>query len=508
MQAEVRVPGKISITDKKSKTGIITGSILVLVLLILGLLLGPKMIKPAEQPEKSIAVLPFINDSPDQENAYFINGIIDEILNNLQKIRDFRVLSRTSTEQYRGSARLSIPKIGKELNVNYIVEGSGQTYGNRFVLRVQLISTSNERHLWAKSYDREIQQTSDIINIQSEIARSIAKELEATITPEERRLIENFPTDNLEAYDYYLLAEYLRNQRTPDNLLKARNYFEKAIEADSGFIKAYTRLAGVYGLLAFYANILPEEAYSNMLELAKKALSLDSLYAEAYVKIGIVEAFYNFDFVSAETNYMRALALEPYNLETYKSISELLCFKGKFSDALDFDNRARSIDPTYSLRDGLYGAHQYFAGQKDSAEFQLTRLATEYPVCNFYLGLIYLHEGEYDRAIEKLKITSSEFSPISITQLGLAYSKSGDMDETLRMLNTLESRAKTEFVPYSMRGALLAELGRRKEALEYLKTGYKFREEFILLLMHIDTISYSGLRSDPEFIEIINRIKQ
>jgi TolB-like protein/Tfp pilus assembly protein PilF len=507
-KAEVRVTGKISLTDKNKNTGIISGSALVLVLLILGLLFGQKIIKQAEQPEKSIAVLPFINDSPDQENTYFINGIMDEILNNLQKIRDFRVLSRTSTEQYRGSARPPIPKIGKALNVNYIVEGSGQKYGNRFILRVQLIAATKERHLWAKSYDREIRQTSDIINIQSEIARSIAKELETTITPEEKKLIENIPTDNLEAYDYYLLGEYLSNQRTPENLLKAKDYFEKAIEADPGFTRAYTDLAGVYGLLAFYANILPEEAYSTSLELARKALELDSLCAEAYVRIGIVDAFYNFDFVSAEKNYKRALEIDPNNLDTYKSISELLCFQGKFSEALDFDNRAKAIDPTYPVRDGLYAAHLYFAGQKDSSIAQLTKLIEQYPVCNYYLGLIYLNEREYYKAIEKLKKTSSEFSPISITCLGLAYSKSGALNETRRILDNLEARAKTEFVPYSMRGALLAELGRKEEALDYFKKGYELREEFILVLMHIDTILYSNVRSDPGFIEVIRKIKE
>ncbi|HUX94607.1 MAG TPA: hypothetical protein VMV47_02650 [Bacteroidales bacterium] len=143
---------------------------------------------------------------------------MDEILNNLQKIKDFRVLSRTSTEQYRETTRPPIPKIGKELNVNYIVEGSGQKYGNKFILRVQLIAANNERHLWAKSYDREIKQTSDIINIQVEIAKLIAKELEATITPEEKNLIEKIPTDNLEVYDFYLLGEYLRTQRTVDRI--------------------------------------------------------------------------------------------------------------------------------------------------------------------------------------------------------------------------------------------------------------------------------------------------
>jgi tetratricopeptide (TPR) repeat protein len=134
-------------------------------------------------------------------------------------------------------------------------------------------------------------------------------------------------------------------------------------------------------------------------------------------------------------------------------------------------------------------------------------MTERYPVCHFYLGVIYLHEGEYERSINELEKTLSDFSPLSITQLGLAYSKSGDLSETQRMLDTLESRAKSEFVPYSMRGALMAELGMKKEALDYLSKGYEEKEEFLLLIMHIDTISFSNLRSDPIFIGIMGKVR-
>ncbi len=164
---------------------------------------GSKKVDDITQLEKSIAVLPFINDSPDQENTYFINGIMDEILNNLQKIKDFRVLSRTSTEQYRGTDKPLIQEIAKKLDVNYIVEGSGQKYGNIFRLRVQLIAANNEKHLWGESYEQEIKSTKDIFRIQSMIAQSIASELKAIITPEQKQMIEKTLTSNLTAYDFY-----------------------------------------------------------------------------------------------------------------------------------------------------------------------------------------------------------------------------------------------------------------------------------------------------------------
>ena len=158
--------------------------------------------------EKSIAVLPFINDSPDQENTYFINGVMEEILNNLQKIKDLRVISRTSVEQYRGQKR-PISEIAQELGVNYIVEGSGQKYGNNFRLRAQLIKADHESHLWGESFQNEINDVKDIFSIQIQIAESMAAELKAIITPVEKKLIEKIPTTDLTAYDAYLKGQIL-----------------------------------------------------------------------------------------------------------------------------------------------------------------------------------------------------------------------------------------------------------------------------------------------------------
>ncbi|MBN2480530.1 MAG: hypothetical protein JXB19_02225 [Bacteroidales bacterium] len=163
----------------------------------------PKQIKPKKQLEKSIAVLPFRNKSIDQENAAFINGLMEKTLNNLQLINDFRVISRTSVEQYLDQIK-SIPDIDRELGVNYIVEGSGQKYGNTFSLSVQLIKADKkEDHLWGRSFEQVIKEVDDILQIQSEIAEAIANELEANITAEEKQLIDKVPTQNLTALDFY-----------------------------------------------------------------------------------------------------------------------------------------------------------------------------------------------------------------------------------------------------------------------------------------------------------------
>jgi adenylate cyclase len=482
-------------------------AILIFVLIAVLLIVPPVTQRSREgstASDKSIAILPFTNLSNDPDQEYFSDGMVDEILDRLFKIGDLKVISRTTSMSYKNTT-LSLKEIAHELKVSAILEGSVRRIDNNVRITVQLIDAGTDTHLWSEIYDRDI---SDIFSIQSEVAQAVARELKAVIKPEEKTLIEKIPSDNLEAYDLYLLGEYLRTQRTPNSLWKAKAVFEKAIEADPGFVKAYTGLAHCYGNLAFYANLRPKEAYPPALELAQKALELDSLSADAYSIKGMVDLFYNFDFTSAERNYKHAIELAPNNPECYKLFSELYFFMGKFSEALDWDHRAMTMDPTYSTRDGLYGSHMYFAGEKDSAILFLARMTDKYPVCHYYLGIAYFYEGEYEKAISEVKETLAGFFPIAITHLGLAYSKTGALNETQKLLDTLETRAKTEFVPYSMRGALMAELGKNREALDYLRKGYDEREEFLLLLMHVDTISYANLRSDPEFIEIMDRIKE
>jgi len=486
----------------------ISAAILISVLTV-GLLLFHPLVKKlpggSSEINKSIAVLPFTNLSNDPDQEYFSNGMVDEIIDRLFKIGDLKVISRTTTTRYK-STNLSLKEIARELNVSAILEGSVRKIGNNVRITVQLIDARTDTHLWSEIYDRDI---SDIFSIQSEVAQTVAKELKAVIKPEEKNLIEKVPSENLEAYDYYLLGEHLRAQRTPENLWKAKTIFEKAIEADPGFAKAYTGLARCYGTLAFYANMRPAEAYPPSLELAYKALELDSLLADAYYVIGVADLLYNFDFAAAERNYRRALELAPNNPEVYKYFAEMLFFRGKFAEAVEWDRRAMNIDldPSYSINDGLYAVHLYKAGEKDAAITLLTKMVGQFPVCHYYLGVIYLFEGEYEKSIKELEKTLAGFSPLSITHLGIAYSKSGALDETRKLLDTLMARNRTEFVPQSMIGSLMAEMGRNKEALDYLRRGYEEREEFFLLLMNVDTISYRNLRSDREFLEIMGKVK-
>jgi TolB-like protein len=282
--------------------------------------------------EKSIAVLPFRNDSRDSTNQYFINGIMEEILTSLQKIGAFsRVLSRNSVEQFRNNTTKSTPEIAKALNVNFIVEGSGQKFGNKFVLRVQLITGKNERHLWAKSYDREIMQTTDIVSVQSEIAQLIAAELKATITPEEKQLINKTPTTSLKALDFFQRGRDEHTKYWLDNtkikaLKNAISYYKLALKSDSTFAQAYTGLA-IARLNTYWTNVYTNMKFSendliilrdSIISLVDLALNYNNKLEEAY----LVKGWCSRDANMAIKEFRKALEINPNYGLAYSNMAD------------------------------------------------------------------------------------------------------------------------------------------------------------------------------------------
>jgi TolB-like protein len=301
---------------KKIKLKVIIASILVLALITLGYIFIPKIFKPLGPIEKSIAVLPFKIDGPNDSTTYFIDGVMEEILTDLQTIKDIRVISRTSVEQFRDLKKPTIPEIAKKLGVNYIVEGSVQKYGKEFRLRIQLIRADKESHLWSKSYEKEIKDAKDIFSIQSEIAQAIAVQLEAAITPQEKRLIQKTPTANLEAYDAYLQGIlYWRKFTSPDQEV-ALKYFERAIEKDPKYALPYTGICNVWLSRAIIGSVSSAEANPKVMAALTKALELDSTRAEVYCALAILQGTEEWNWKGAESSFKRAIALNPVCLQT------------------------------------------------------------------------------------------------------------------------------------------------------------------------------------------------
>jgi TolB-like protein/AraC-like DNA-binding protein len=364
--------------------------------------------------EKSIAVLPFINDSPDDQNAYFINGIMDEVLNNLQKIKGCRVLSRTSTEQFRINNRPSIPEIAKKLGVNFIVEGSGQKYGNKFVLRVQLIAAINENHLWGESYEREILETSDIISLQSQIAQTIASELKATITPEEKTLIESKFTTNLTAYDFFFRGEeeyrkFTSKYNNYQALKNAEDLYKKALEYDPSFARAYIGLAFVYHFKHFWYSFYKEKYLDSVLILANRALSYDDHLAQAYYTRAtyysnngkIEEAIKEIDkALKYNPNFWYAYHWKAWNIFLYSYNHS------DYIKAIEYEQKAISLNRGNDLPGllrNLGTAYSWFAGFREKAEYYYNEaFKLDGDTLNYYswTGSVDILYGDFEKGIE------------------------------------------------------------------------------------------------------------
>ncbi|MDT8373565.1 MAG: tetratricopeptide repeat protein [Bacteroidales bacterium] len=392
---------------KNHKTrNIIIGSVAI-VLILLGLLILPRLFKPTGEQIKSIAVLPFFNDSPDEENEYFINGIMDEILNNLQEIKELSVVSRTSVEQYRGKDKPPIPEIARKLNVNYIVEGSGQKYGNNFRLRVQLIDGNKDKHLWAESYEREINETKDIFLIQTTIAEAIASELKTAITPKVRQQIEEAPAASLEAYDAYLkgLFFYERGGGAGEDNLLAIEAFKESIRLDSTFALPWTYLSMCYWR---QANSINSPEFKEAKGTAEKALLLDP--ASGVALVNIAEVLDNeYDFAAAEEKIKLALRIEPDNQYVLRNAGRFYTKLNKSEESIANCKKALQKNPNNrTVLQYLCEAYLY-AGRLDEAmdTFKKYQEIGYSGTQNYYK--ILLEQGQFDKIINEPEIGASEY---------------------------------------------------------------------------------------------------
>lgn len=458
--------------------------------------------------EKSIAVLPFINDSPDEENAYFINGIMEEILNNLQKIKDLRVISRTSVEQYRNQVK-SLTEIAKELDVNYIVEGSGQKYGNTFRLRTQLIMAAKEEsHIWGESFQQEINDVKDIFRIQSQIAEAIAKELKAFITPQEKQLIEKIPTKNLEAYDAFLKGQFYWRKLTPKDLDIAMQYFEMAKEKDQDYALAYAGICDVWIGRQQMGFSAPDEAGPKGMEAVMKALKLDSTIAEVHYTLALMKMAVMWDWQGSESEYKKTIELNPNHAQAHAFYSHLLNMVGRPKEAMEQIELALSLDPYNPLLLSLYSADLMFVRRYDDAIIAARDALIMDPTAPVALTMLaqalYLTE-KYEESLELVKKVwvslygNSEFGQV----IDQGYAKEGYAGALNQGADKLLAQSKKTYInPFEIT-LLYLMAGNKEQALKCTEKAYEVRDPNLpYLLFPI----YDSLREEPRFQEIARKM--
>jgi TolB-like protein len=498
VEVSKEVSKPISVSRKSNKTKIIVAFGIILVLIVLGYFLIPTHSKTNEQLEKSIAVLPFRNDSPNDSTTYFMNGVMEEILNNLQKISDFsRVLTRSSVEQFRNNTTKSTPEIAKKLNVNYIVQGSGQKYGNTFHLRIQLIDVLKEKQIWGDSYEQEIQNTKDIFKIQSQIAQSIAAELKASMTPKEKQLIEKTPTINLTAYDFYQQGreehtKYWIDNRNKLALQKAEDFYRKALKCDSTFAQAYSGLARLYwdkhsGKEKEYFS---ESFMDSAMILANIALSHDHNLSEAYTLRGIYYSETGKQEQAIE-EYDKAIKLNPNDWMAYYE-------KGEFYSEADLVNTINYYQKSASINRGAelpallgeIGWAYFYAGFPDKAsQYYQDKLKLDGDSLSYYDGLsnVEFWLANFNKSIEYAEkgyaIDSTNKGILFC--LGLNYAWLGQYEESLKYYKKYSERLKTngEFIRGAMHriGYAYWQNGYKKEAEYYFNEQIKYDTRMIEL---------------------------
>jgi len=503
--------------------------------------------------DKSIAVLPFRNDSPDEENAYFINGTMEAILDNLCKIKDLRVVGRTSVEQYRNAPK-PIPIIADEMNVSYILEGSGQKYGNKVRLTLQLLDARNEEHIWSSPFSREI-VIEDIFELQSEIALLVAKEIEAIITSEEKQRMEKIPNTSLTAYDFYLrgLEEFNHGE-----IERAQNLYYKALEYDSTFAQAYTGLARVYWNKHYWETFFSERFLDSVLILADKALSFDPQLSDAYTVRGnyyrengqneqaISEydkaiklnpndgmAYYwrgwtyennNFNLVKALEDYYKAASL--YRGPFLPSILRDLgwaYWQAGFPEKLGFyEHQALMLDgDSISYYHDIYWTENWLANGNGKILEKIYLMDTTRNDILQLLGNLYGFEGKFEESLmylnkyfKKLEDLGS-YSVLNMQRLGYAYWMNGFyteadyyFDKTIEYYDDLINVGRKMFsTNYDLAG-IYAFRGEKEKAYENLRIFNQLERIpfWWISLFKIDPL-FDSIRDEPEFQQIVRDVE-
>jgi TolB-like protein/DNA-binding winged helix-turn-helix (wHTH) protein/Tfp pilus assembly protein PilF len=466
---------------------------------------GSSASPPPPAPIRSLAVLPLESLSSDASQEYFADGMTDELITDLGQISALRVISRTSTMQYKG-ARKPLPQIARELDVDGVVEGTVLRSGQKVRITAQLIRAAADQHLWSNSYEGDL---GDTLALQSKVAREIAEQIRIHLTPQEKAALKSVKAVNPEAYEAYLKGRYFWNKRTADGLKKAADYFNQAIEKDPNYAPAYTGLADSYALLGDweYGVLPPKEAYPKAKAAATTALELDHTLSEAHTSLAFSLDGFDWDWESAEREFKRAIELNPNYATAHHWYGWHLSVLGRHSEAIAELRKAESLDPlsliiSADVAEELLIAHQYDESIKQSRK--TVDMDSNFALAHYELGQAYVQKHMYNEAIRELQtsIALSGGSTTCTSNLAYAYAVSGQKSEAARILNALTSRPAHRFSNASEIALIYVGLDNKDQAMIWLEKAYAERFNPGILMRP----AFDSLRSDPRFQDLLRRI--
>jgi serine/threonine-protein kinase len=458
---------------------------------------------PAGPRPPSVAVLPFLNLSADPENEYFADGITEDVIAHLSKIRALKVISRTSVMAFKQREQ-SLREIGATLEVATLLEGSVRRAGDRVRIVAQLIDAESDRHLWAETYDRRL---TDVFAIQTDVALQIAAALRAELSPDEKSRLHREPTSDLQAYQLYLQGRHCYLRYTAEGSRKGIEYFEQAIAKDPNYAFAYAALAMAYTELAETGALRPGEAYARAKDASAKALALDAGLGEAHCMLAYIRAVCDFNWVGAEQEFRRALELTPNSADTHDLYGRMCMALGRNDEALAMERRAQELDPLAHRADVARVLLR--AGRYDEALQAATHavdLEPDYARGHATLGWAYIKKGIMAQGLAELEIAVS-ISPgdtLWLAQLGQAYGMVGNVERARNVLHQLEELSRRRFVsPYHM-AFVYTGLGEHDSAMDWLERAYEDRSGPVYSLK--SSFLFTTLHPHPRFTALLKRM--
>jgi serine/threonine protein kinase/Tfp pilus assembly protein PilF len=450
---------------------------------------------------RSIAVLPFKNLSDRKEDEYFSDGITEDIIAQLSKISDLKVISRTSVMRFKGTSK-SIPEIGSELNVGTVLEGSVRHAGSQVRIVAQLIDARNEGHLWADTYDMELTQ---VFAIQSDVAQKIAFALKAKLSAGEKERIETRQTENPKAYELYLKGRFHWNRRSTNDFQKAIAYFKQALDEDPDYAKAYAGLAISYVLMPDY-GFPTKEYYPKAKEAATRALEIDPSLAEAHTVMANLSEIY-YDWAKAESGFKRAIELDPGYPTVRHWYSQMLCALGRLDEGLAEARRAAELDPLSLIINTNLGRVLFCLRQYDQAIDQFNKvieLDPNFPWSYYFLGIVLEQQGKLNEAMEEYqkakRLAADHF--IMWGDIGRCYARAGIRGSAQQVLRELQEYWKKGYAVSFGIADVYYGLGDMDPSFVWYEKSIQDHETGIL---GITAPLYDGLRSDPRYSVLMKK---
>src|SRR2546421_5133554 len=459
---------------------------------------------PGAAPAKSVAVLPFVNMSADKNDEYLSDGMTEELINALAKVPGLRVPGRSSSFAFKGKNEDDIfRKVGEQLHVNAVLEGSVRKAGDKLRITAQLINVADGYHLWSEDYDGDVR---DIFTFQSNVAQRVVEALQIKLGIEAARALAKKPTENPEAHRLYLLGRYEFGKYSEAGWTSSIRYYEQALKLDPNYALAYCGLADTYAYMG--GVMMPsKEAVAKEKEFAQKALELDPELPEAHLSLAC--AFGGaFDWRNAPIEFDRAIELNPNLAWAYEIYAWFLGGLGRLDEAIAKDKKAIELDPLNSFFQSALAYYLYHARRYDDAMVQVRKTLELDPTSTLahnLLGRCLLGKGDTAGAISefqqsKINITGAWYQGL----LGYAYAISGDRAKAEQILRELEAQAKRQYVNSSAFAAIYLGLGEKEKALDWLDVAYE-NQESACWLLKVDPM-YDSLRNEPRFQALVQKV--